>query len=52
VDYLRQEHLRRTALIEAMARRGFTSPYIVAKIFSRYAVDPEGALKAAEEGTV
>jgi flagellar protein FlaI len=52
VDYLRQEHRRRTALIEAMARRGFTSPYIVAKIFSRYAVDPEGALKAAEEGTV
>ncbi|MGC9171056.1 MAG: type II/IV secretion system ATPase subunit [Thermoproteus sp.] len=50
MDYLRREYERRMRLVELMAKQGFTSPYVVARVFSLYAMDPDGALKAVEEG--
>jgi len=52
LEQLREEYQRRRRLISLMAERGYTSPYVVAKIFTRYHLSPEAALAAVERGEV
>ena len=52
LDLLKEDLARRERLLSAMAQRGLTSPYIVAKVFSRYAADPEETLEAVLRGEV
>ena len=52
VETLRKELERRKTLISLMADKGYSTPYVVAKIFTRYHLDPEGALEAVRRGQV
>ncbi|MEL9991339.1 MAG: type II/IV secretion system ATPase subunit [Thermoproteus sp.] len=52
LDRLKAEYERRKRLIALMAERGYTSPYVVAKIFTQYHLAPDAAVKAVEEGKI
>ncbi|MCY0890429.1 MAG: type II/IV secretion system ATPase subunit [Pyrobaculum arsenaticum] len=52
VEALRKELERRKTLISLMASKGYSTPYVVAKIFTRYHLDPEGALEAVSRGQI
>lgn len=52
LEFLRAEYQRRRELIAAMVERGYSTPYIVAKIFTQYHINPEAALKAVKAGEI
>ncbi|MEZ0248586.1 MAG: type II/IV secretion system ATPase subunit [Thermoproteus sp.] len=52
LDQLKREYERRKRLIALMAEGGYTSPYVVAKIFTQYHLNPEAALEAVEHGRI
>lgn len=52
LESLRAEYLRRKELIHLMVSRGLSSPQVVAKIFSRYHLDPEGTLELVKSGKI
>lgn len=52
LDQLRKEYERRKLLIALMAERGYTSPYVVAKVFTQYHLNPDAAYQMVEKGLV
>gem|GEM_PF-3269515 len=50
LEFLRAEYQRRRKLITAMAERGYSTPHIVAKIFTSYHLNPEATLNAVKSG--
>ncbi|MEM1598712.1 MAG: type II/IV secretion system ATPase subunit [Pyrobaculum sp.] len=52
LDQLRKEYERRKLLIALMAERGYTSPYVVAKVFTQYHLNPDSAYQMVEKGLV
>jgi flagellar protein FlaI len=52
LDFLKAEYRRRRELIAAMVERGYSAPYIVAKVFTQYHLDPEAALEAVRAGRI
>jgi len=52
LDFLKAEYRRRRELIAAMVERGYSTPYIVAKVFTQYHLNPEAALEAVRAGRI
>ena len=52
LDYLKRELERRKALIAEMVKHGFSTPYVVAKIFTKYHIDPDRTLEEVRRGVV
>jgi flagellar protein FlaI len=52
LDFLKAEYKRRRELIAAMVERGYSTPYIVAKVFTQYHLNPEAALEAVKAGRI
>jgi flagellar protein FlaI len=52
LDFLKAEYRRRRELIVAMVERGYSTPYIVAKIFTQYHLNPEAALEVVKAGRI
>jgi flagellar protein FlaI len=52
LDFLKAEYRRRRELIAAMVERGYSTPHIVAKVFTRYHRNPEAALEAVRTGKI
>ncbi|MEM0483751.1 MAG: type II/IV secretion system ATPase subunit [Pyrobaculum sp.] len=52
LDQLKRELERRRELISLMVERGFSTPYVVAKIFTMYHLDPDRAIEAVRTGKI
>jgi flagellar protein FlaI len=52
LDFLKAEYRRRRELIAAMVERGYSTPHIVAKVFTQYHLNPEAALEAVRAGRI
>jgi flagellar protein FlaI len=48
LDFLKAEYRRRRELIAAMVKRGYSTPHIVAKVFTQYHLNPEATLEAVK----
>ncbi|ABL88562.1 type II secretion system protein E [Pyrobaculum islandicum DSM 4184] len=52
LEKLREEYSRRKELIALMVEKGYSTPYVVAKIFTQYHLNPQKALEAVRAGSI
>ncbi|MCC6021436.1 MAG: Flp pilus assembly complex ATPase component TadA [Thermoproteaceae archaeon] len=52
LDALKRDYQLRRELIQLMAERGYTTPYVVARVFTLYHLSPERALEAVRAGRI